>query len=50
MHLGDIMVMYRVYNAETLENLVNTVHIMHNTTPNEKNYLHETLVLHLHGM
>ena len=31
------MVMYCVNNAETLENLINTVHHIHNTTtPNEK--------------
>ena len=31
------MVMYGIYNAETLEKLINTVHQMHNiTTPNEK--------------
>ena len=37
MHLEDTMVMYGVYNAEILEKLVNTVHIMHNnTTPNKK--------------
>ena len=37
MHLEDNMVTFGVYNAETLEKLVNTVHIMHNnTTPNEK--------------
>ena len=37
MHLEDTMVKYGVYNAETLEKLINTVHIMHNnTTPNEK--------------
>ena len=29
--------MYEVYNAVTLENLINTVHQMHNTTiPNKK--------------
>ena len=32
MHLENCMVMYRVYNAETLENLINTVHSMHNST------------------
>ena len=32
MHLEDPMVMYEVYNAETLEKLVNTVHIIHNNT------------------
>ena len=37
MHLEDTMVMYGVYNVETLEKLVKTVHIMHNnTTPMEK--------------
>ena len=36
-HLGDSMVMYGIYNGETLENLINTVYEMHNTTtPNEK--------------
>ena len=31
------MVMYSIYNSETLEKLVNTVHAKHNTTtPNEK--------------
>ena len=37
MHLEDTMVLYRVYNAETLEKLVNMAHIMHNnTTPKER--------------
>ena len=37
MHLEDSMVMYRIYNAETLEQLINTVHHIHNTTSsNEK--------------
>ena len=36
-HLEDTIVMHGVYNAETLEKLVKTVHIMHNnTTPNER--------------
>ena len=30
LHLEDSMVMYGVYNAETLENLIKTVHHMHN--------------------
>ena len=31
------MVMYGIYNAETLEKLINTVHHIHNyTSPNEK--------------
>ena len=32
MHLENSMVMYAVYNPETLENLVNTVHSMYNFT------------------
>ena len=37
MYLEDSMVMYKVYNAETLEKLITTVHQMHNsTTPNER--------------
>ena len=37
MHLEDSMVLYGIYNAETLEKLINTVHHMHNSTsPNEK--------------
>ena len=29
MHLENMMVMYGIYNAETLENLVKTVHALH---------------------
>ena len=29
MHLENTLVMYRIYNAETLENLVKTVHALH---------------------
>ena len=37
MHLENSMVMYGSYNVETLENLINTVHHIHNvTTPYEK--------------
>ena len=32
MHLEDSMVMYNIYNAETLEQLINTVHHINNTT------------------
>ena len=36
-HLEDSVVMYGIYNADTLEKLINTVHKMHNeTTWNEK--------------
>ena len=32
MQLGNSMFMDVIYNAETLEKLINTVHHMHNTT------------------
>ena len=32
MKLDDTMLMYGIYNAETLEKLINTVHEIHNTT------------------
>ena len=36
------MVMYRVYNAETLEKFIDTIHRMHNTTaPNERLFMGE---------
>ena len=38
MHLEESMVMYGVYNTETIEKLIKTVHHMHNTK-----ILHETL-------
>ena len=31
MHLEDTMVMYGIYNAETLEELIKTVHGLHKT-------------------
>ena len=38
MKLDDTMLMYGIYNAEMLENLINTVHEIHNATS-----LHEKL-------
>ena len=39
-HLEDSMVMYGVYNSDTLEDLIDTVHKLHNkTTWNEKLFL-----------
>ena len=32
MQLVNLMLMYGVYNAETLEQLITTVHNLHNTT------------------
>ena len=31
-HLEDTMIMYGVYNSDTLTELINTVHRLHNTT------------------
>ena len=31
-HLEDTMIMYGVYNSDTLTELIDTVHRMHNTT------------------
>ena len=36
MQLENSMLMYGIYNAETLEKLINTVHNIHNTTPSHK--------------
>ena len=39
-HLEDSMIMYCIYKAETIENLVNTVEKMHNkTTWNKKLFM-----------
>ena len=44
MHLENSMLMYGVYNAETLEKLIKTVHDVHNTTT-----LHERLFMEQHS-
>ena len=31
-HLEDTMIMYDIYNSDTLTQLIETVHMMHNTT------------------
>ena len=37
MHLEDTVVMYGIYNTETLEKPIDTIYNIHNiTTPNEK--------------
>ena len=36
MRLDNTMLMYGIYNAETLEKLINTVHEIHNTTPSHE--------------
>ena len=41
-HLEDTMIMYGVYNSDTLTDLIDTVHRMHNTsTWKEKKPLQE---------
>ena len=49
-HLEDTMVMYGVYNPETLEKLINTVDHMHNTKPCMKNYLQDNSPQHTDGI
>ena len=36
MKLDNGMLMYRIYNADTLEKLINTVHEIHNVTSSHK--------------
>ena len=43
MHLENLMVMYGIYNAETLENFINIVHSMHNSTTEIENLFAEEL-------
>ena len=49
MHLEDSMVMYGIYNAETLEKLINIVYCIHNfTSPHEKLFVgQQGTALHL---
>ena len=50
MHLIYSMVMYGIYNAETLEKLIETVHHIHNTTAQNESYSQESLARHICGM
>ena len=43
MHLEDSMVIYGIYNSETLVKLIDTGHHMHNFTSLNKNYLQDSL-------
>ena len=38
MKLDDTMLMYGIYNAETLEKLIKTVHKIHNTTSSHEKF------------
>ena len=44
------MVLYGIYNSDTLEKLINTVHEMHNKTPGMKNYLLVSLIIGINGI
>ena len=52
-HLEDTMIMYGVYNSDTLTDLIDTVHRMQNfTTWNEKTFagkLHDWMDLYSHN-
>ena len=39
------MLMYGIYNAETLEKLINTVHNIHNVTSSHERLLQENITL-----
>ena len=49
MKLDNTMLMYGIYNAETLEKLINTVHEIHNVTSSHKNYLQGNITPHSLG-
>ena len=42
MKLDDTMLMYGIYNAETFEKLIKTVHEIHKATSSHENYLQAT--------
>ena len=46
MKLDDTMLMYGIYNAETLEKLINTVQELYNVTSSHGNYLQGNTTLH----
>ena len=45
MQLENSMVMYGVYNAETLKKLITTFHNIHKPLPHMKDYLQGNIVL-----
>ena len=44
MKLDDTMLMYGIYNAETLEKLIKTVHEIHNTTSSHEKLFAENII------
>ena len=49
MKLYDTMLMYGIYNAETLEKLINTVHEIHNATSSHEKLFQENTTIHYSG-
>ena len=49
MKLDNTMLMYEVYNAETLERLINTVQEIHNVTSSHETYLQGNITPHSLG-
>ena len=43
--LDNTMLMYRIYNTETLEKLINTVQDIHNVTSSMRGYSQENITL-----
>ena len=48
--MEDSVLMYSVYNSDTLEKLVNTLHHMHNKTTWNENYLSVNLTIGIIGI
>ena len=46
MKLDNTMLMYGIYNAETLERLIKTVHEIHITTSSCEKLFHGNITLH----
>ena len=44
MKLDDTMIMYGVYNVETLKKLINTVHEIHNVISSQETYSNMQLI------
>ena len=49
MNLDDTMLMYGIYNAETLEKLINTVHEIYKATSSHEDCLQGNTTLHYSG-
>ena len=48
--MGDSLVMYDIYNLDTLEKLINTVHKMHNTTTWNENLFARNFIIGFNGI